>query len=159
MNRDNPTWEVTREACEITKLYSRTQNFCPTGILGQLDSLPGILSLFHSSAKIHSAFGWKRTFLFYFLWLWICSYCSWVYLWTTEAFTRDDLLVTLGRAVPVLSLLTIFPLQEGSLKELSLLQLASGTQHCRCPPGSVKSLWDDGGKEVLPISSCISMHL
>lgn len=75
-NRDNPTREAARETCEIVKLHSRTQSFCPTVILGQLDSLPGILSLLHSSAKMHSAYEWKRTFLLYFLWLWICNYCS-----------------------------------------------------------------------------------
>lgn len=88
----------------------------------------------------------ERTFLLYFLWLWICNYCSWVYLWATKAFTRDDLLVTSGRAVPVLSL-TVFPLPEGSSKEWSLLQLAWSAQHGISPPGSVKQLQDDGGKK------------
>lgn len=31
------TSEVTRGACEIIKLYSQRQNFCPSGTLRQLD--------------------------------------------------------------------------------------------------------------------------
>lgn len=53
--------------------------------------------------------------------------------------------MTSGRAVPVLSLLTVLPLPEGSSKELSLLHLTPSTQHGRSPLGSVKQLWDDGG--------------
>lgn len=67
--------------------------------------------------------------------------------------------MTSGRAVPVLGLLTVFPLPEGSSKELSLLLLESSMQHCRYPPGSVKSLQDDGGEELVPVCSCVCMHL